>query len=89
MNAKIYRFPEQRALFKGYKIPLYTEEEIALTVVAMNTFSNLPEKVTLNTLENYDPVTVIKALVEASTSSIFSTKTKQTYCIILKAIETL
>lgn len=89
MNAKVYRFPERRALFKGYKIPLYTEEEILLTVIAMNVFGNLPEKVTDKTLENYDPVTVIKVLVEASSSNIFSTKSKHVYVNILKSIETL
>lgn len=89
MNAKIYRFPEKRALFKGYKIPLYTEDEILVTVMALNVFSELPEKVTENTLENYDPLTVIKALVEAKSSTIFSSKTKQTIIGILKSIESL
>jgi hypothetical protein len=89
MNAKIYRFPEKRALFKGYKIPLYTEEEILVTVMSLNIFSELPEKVTENTLENYDPLTVIKALVEAKSSTIFSSKTKQTIIGILKSIESL
>ena len=89
MNAKIYRFPERRTLFKGYKIPLYTEDEILLTVVALNIFGNLPEKVTDKTLESYDPVTVIKALVEASTSMLLSNKSKQIIADILKSIETL
>jgi hypothetical protein len=89
MNAKIYRFPERRTLFKGYKIPLYTEDEIVLTVVALNIFGNLPEKVTDKTLESYDPVTVIKALVEAKSSNLLSNKSKQTIADILKSIETL
>jgi len=89
MNAKIYRFPEKRTLFKGYKIPLYTEEEILITVMALNVFSELPEKVTENRLENYDPLTVIKALVEAKSSTIFSSKTKQIIIGILKSIESL
>ena len=89
MNAKIYRFPEKRALFRGYKIPLYTEDEILVTVMALNVFSELPEKVTENTLENYDPLTVIKALVEAKSSTIFFSKTKQTIIGILKSIESL
>jgi hypothetical protein len=89
MNAKIYRFPEKRALFKGYKIPLYTEEEILVTVMSLNVFSELPEKVTENTLENYDPLTVIKALVEAKSSTIFSSKTRLIINGILKSIESL
>jgi hypothetical protein len=89
MNAKIYRFPERRTLFKGYKIPLYTEDEILLTVIALNIFGNLPEKVTDKTLETYDPVTVIKALVEAKSSTLLSNKSKQIIADILKSIETL
>ena len=89
MNAKIYRFPEKRALFRGYKIPLYTEEEILITIMSLNIFSELPEKVTENTLENYDPLTVIKALVEAKSSTIFSSKTRLTINGILKSIESL
>jgi hypothetical protein len=89
MVAKIYRFPESRAIFKGYKIPLYNEEEIYLTVISLNIFGNLPEKVTEKTLESYDPLTVIKALVEAKQSNMLSTKAKYTIQGILKAIETL
>jgi hypothetical protein len=89
MVAKIYRFPESRAIFKGYKIPLYNEEEIYLTVISLNIFGNLPEKVTEKTLESYDPLTVIKALVEAKQSNVLSTKAKYTIQGILKAIETL
>jgi hypothetical protein len=89
MNAKIYRFPESRAIFKGYKIPLYNEDEIYLTVISLNIFGNLPEKVTEKTLIDYDPLTVIKALVEAKSSSVLSGKAKTTIQGILKSIETL
>ena len=40
-------------------------------------------------LESYDPVTVIKALVEAKSSSLLSTKSRQIIADILKSIETL
>jgi hypothetical protein len=89
MNAKIYRFPESRAIFKGYKIPLYNEDEIYLTVISLNIFGNLPEKVTEKTLIDYDPLTVIKALVEAKSSGVLSGKAKTTIQGILKSIETL
>lgn len=89
MPAKIYRFPESRAIFKGYKIPLYNEDEILLTVMALNIFADLPEKVTENTLVNYDPLIVIKALVEAKSSTLLSTKTKTSIANILKSIESV
>ena len=89
MIAKIYRFPEKRPLFKGYKIPLYTEDEIVLTVIALNVFGNLSEIVTNKNLESYDPITVITSLVEAKSSSLLSTKSRQIIADILKSIETL
>ena len=89
MPAQIYKFPERRTYYRGYKIPLYTEEQIFLTVISLNIFGNLTEKVTEKTLEEYEPLTVIKALVEAKSSSVFSGKAKNTIQEILKSIETL
>ena len=89
MPAKIYKFPERRTYYKGYKIPLYNEEEIFITIVALNLFGNVSKKVTEKNLESYEPMEVIKALVEAKSCSIFSHKTKQTIASILKSIEAL
>ena len=89
MPPQIYKFPERRTYYRGYKIPLYTEEQIFLTVISLNIFGNLTEKVTEKTLEEYEPLTVIKALVEAKSSSVFSSKAKNTIQEILKSIETL
>ena len=89
MPARIYKFPERRTYYRGYKIPLYNEEQIFLTVISLNIFGNLTEKVTEKTLENYDPLTVMKALVEAKSSSVFSSKAKIIIQEILKSIETL
>ena len=60
-----------------------------MTVISLNIFGNLTEKVTEKTLENYDPLTVMKALVEAKSSSVFSSKAKIIIQEILKSIETL
>ena len=46
MPAKIYKFPERRTYYRGYKIPLYNEEEIFITIVSLNLFGNVSEKVT-------------------------------------------
>ena len=54
MPAQIYKFPERRTYYRGYKIPLYTEEQIFLTVISLNIFGNLTEKVTEKTLEEYE-----------------------------------
>ena len=87
MVARVYRFPEQKVKYKGYKIPLYTDEEVRITVLAMNSFSVLTEKVTEYTITEYEPLVVIKALVEAKSSGLFSPKTKQLIVKILKSIE--
>ena len=89
MPAIIYKFPERRTYYRGYKIPLYTEEEIFLTIFALNMFGGVKENVTSQTLESYEPVEVIKALIEAKSSFVLSTKAKQSIINILKSIETL
>jgi hypothetical protein len=89
MPATIYNFPERRTYYRGYKIPLYTEEEIFLTIFALNMFGGVKENVTENTLESYDPIEVIKALLEAKSCFALSTKSKHTIMNILKSIETL
>jgi hypothetical protein len=89
MPATIYNFPERRTYYRGYKIPLYTEEEIFLTIFALNMFGGIKENVTENTLENYNPIDVIKALLEAKSCFALSTKARHTIMNILKSIETL
>ena len=90
MTAKIYRFPERYTrYFNGYKISLYNEEEVFITVVAMNAFGEVKEKVTDTNLENYDPILIIRALSEAKSSNLFTSKTKQIILKILKTVEPL
>ena len=40
MNAKVFRFPDRNKIVV-YKIPLYTDEEIFFTVLAVASFSAL------------------------------------------------
>ena len=90
MTAKIYRFPERYTrYFNGYKISLYNEEEVFITIVAMNAFGEIKEKVTESSLENYDPILIIRALSEAKSSNLFTSKTKQIILKILKTVEPL
>jgi len=86
MTAQILNFPivEKKS---GYKIPLYTDEEIYLTVIAINIFSNIKEKVSKKNLTEYDPTIVIDALVKAKESGLFSQKTKSILIRILKSVE--
>ena len=87
MTATIFRFPKTNKV-KGYKIPLYTDEEIFLTIAAMNMFcSSIDLKINNNNLTNYDPVLVIDALTKAKESDLFSYKTKSTFTRILQSVE--
>lgn len=88
MTAQILKFPEVKRS-QGYKIPLYTNDEIMVTCIAINTFSNLKHKVTESDLPNYDPVIVIESLVSAKNSEMFSTSFKKIISTILRSIETI
>ena len=88
MTARIYTFPDRYTrIINGYKISLYNEEEIFITITAMNVFGNFMDRVTDINLENYDPYDVIHSLTEAKTSQLFSNRTKQIINKILKSIE--
>jgi len=87
MSATVYHFPLKSA--KGLKIPLYTEEEIFITLMALNCFGQSNLRVTENVLLDIEPVQVMQALYEAKYSYLFSFNTKQTIEKILKSIETI
>ena len=86
MNAKVFRFPDRNKIVV-YKIPLYTDDEIFLTVLAVNLFGSFIHKVTAANLENCDSEIVLSAITKASTSDIFSNSVKFTYIEILNAVE--
>lgn len=88
MSATLYQFPKLKSL-AGLKIPLYNEEEITVTIMVLNCFSELQEKITEKTLTNLEPTEVLKSLYEARYSSVFSGKTKLVINKILKSIETV
>jgi hypothetical protein len=88
MNAKIYKFPEFKKNI-GYKISLYNDIEIFITVTVLNIFSNIQNKITENTLSTLDPVIVIDALERARTSDLFSQNYKKVIYNILKQIESV
>ena len=86
MSAQVLRFPNKQKTVV-YKIPLYTDEEIFITVLAVNIFSLFSYKITATTLENCDSEIVLSAITKASTSDIFSNSAKFTYIEILNAVE--
>jgi hypothetical protein len=88
MTATIYTFPDKYTRWiNGYKISLYNEEEIFITISAMNVFGNFRDRVTDLNLEQYDPYDIIHCLTEAKSCNLFSAKTRQVITKILKSIE--
>jgi hypothetical protein len=87
MSATLYHFPLKS--IRGLKIPLYTEEEIFITLAALNCFGPNEMKITEKDLLDIEPVQVMQALYEAKYSNLFSFNTKQTIEKILKSIETI
>ena len=88
MSAKIYSFPELKRNY-GYKIPLYTDEEIFITIVACNSFGNYPFKITKSELSLLDPLTVMDNLAKAKNSDIISRNYKKIISRILGAVESI
>jgi hypothetical protein len=86
MIAKVIQFPIKEKVI-GYKIPLYTDEEIFITISAMNIFSDLQYKITEKNLTEHDPVLVINALMKAKESDVVSGIYKRIIGNILKAVE--
>ena len=88
MNAKIFKFPDLKNTIV-YKIPLYTDEDIFLTVLAVNIFSSFSYKITAANLEECDPAIVMAAISQACAADIFSDSAKQTYLNIITSVERL
>ena len=86
MIAKVIQFPIKEKVI-GYKIPLYTDEEIFITILAMNVFGDLQYKITEKNLTEHDPVLVINVLMKAKESDVVSGIYKRIIGNILKAVE--
>jgi len=86
MPAKILKFPDIN-FTKGYKIPLYTDEEIEITILVVNHFSNLHYKVCQDNLTKTDPIIIINSLREAKESKLFSFTAEKLITKILSNVE--
>lgn len=86
MTATIINFPK-REIKVGYKIPLYTDEEISVTVAAMNVFCPMKNRISEDELSYFDPVVVMDSLLKAKASEIFSGVSKRVINNILNSIE--
>ena len=82
----ILHFP-RRTKFVGYAITLYTQEEIDVTILAINSFAFGRYKVTEDTIDNYDPELVIRALFFMVSNKLFSKEAREISKKILSTVE--
>jgi hypothetical protein len=85
--ANILPFPKRHRLRQGLVIPLYTDEEIDITVAAINIHGTNLGRVTADTLKELDADSVRLCLQLASLDSIFSTGARNLLRSILANIE--
>ena len=85
--AKIIRFPGEAHRSISFKISLYSDEEIFLTILAINSFGHLSFIVNEQNLIDIDPIFVISCLEKARESDLLSDKSKFLIMNILSSVE--
>lgn len=89
MTATIYSFPSKQPEPEKveYRIPLFSDEEIELTLVAVNVFNLSDIKYNIKTLSNVDPELVLNCLIKATEVDMFSDVVKNKLKVILSNVE--
>jgi hypothetical protein len=87
MTATILQFPVKEISRTSYRIPLYSDEEVFITLLIVNTFGDLPFKAKEEDLARLDSSLVLKYLHDAQDLSIFSASTRSLIRKILRSVE--
>lgn len=88
MTATIINFPVRDKKEKTYyRIPLYSDEEVFITLLCVNAFGNLPFKVTEDDLAKLDSSLVLSHLHESQDLNIFSANARNVIRKILRSVE--
>jgi len=88
--AEILKFPDKLLPFpRRYRITLYTDYEVELVLVALNTYPDTEKKYFAEDLVGLDPIFVKKCIDFATTSSIISDGAKKHLHAILDNIQEL
>jgi hypothetical protein len=89
MTATIYSFPKKQSEPEKveYRIPLFSDEEIELTLVAVNVFNLSDIKYNMKTLCTVDPELVLNCLIQATETDVFSDSVKSKLRYILNNVE--
>lgn len=81
--AQIFAFPRKPQITQGLIIELYTDEEIELTIAAVNVFGQEQSRITRSTLSSLEAESVERCLRQASVSDLFSRGARSLACHIL------
>ena len=87
MTGEIIQFPRVTKRPASFKILLYTDDEILMTCIAVNTFAGLPNKVNNKTLSDVHPVSVLQCLEKSLECPLFSELAYDTIRAIIANIE--
>ena len=86
--ADVIKFPSQPRFSKSLvKIRLYTEDEILVTLIAVNTYSMETYRQTAENIEFLEPEIVILCLADSIKSNLFSKEFKTIATTILNNVE--
>lgn len=89
MTASIIQFPERPKPQNGLVIPLYTAEEVEVTLAAINVYSKQKYRFNEEDLQYLDAQTVWQCLMLGRLSTVFSTNTKNIIKRILANVESV
>jgi hypothetical protein len=89
MTASIIQFPERPHIQTGLMIPLYTAEEVEVTLAAINVYSRQKYRFNEEDLQYLDAQTVWQCLMLGRLSTVFSTNTKNVIKRILANTESV
>lgn len=87
MSARIIKFPGQTHRPIAFKISFYTDEEIMIAVISVNSFGDLLHKVNSFNLVEIDPILVISCLEKALACDLFSDKGRALIKSVLDSVE--
>ena len=90
--AKVIKFPKKEPkprVIKGYRMSFYTEEEIDLALLCINTYGWRQIGYTRNTLSKVDPLYIKDCLIRGYNSDLFSYPARKLINKIIDGMETI
>jgi hypothetical protein len=85
--ATILNFPQRPRIREALVISLYTDEEIDITVAAVNLHGTHMVRITADSLSTLDAESVELCLRQASINELLSNRARRLACSILASIE--